>query len=92
MNVQSGITGVSPRSRASFLDGGITARYLPSADVGPFVVRGVTPVRASGTQGYDCSINPHIPVCNPPAIARWSPARRSPRCRSASRSCSPCRN
>ena len=78
MNVQSGITRVPPRSRASFLDGGITARYLPSADVGPFVVRGVTPVRASGTQGIDCSLNWHIPTCNPSRDCTLEPCPTEP--------------
>jgi hypothetical protein len=78
MNVQSGIAEAAPRSRASFLDGGITARYLPSAEVAPFAVRGVTPVRASGTQGVDCSINPHIPACNPTRDCTLEPCTQDP--------------
>jgi hypothetical protein len=72
MNVQSGTAGMS------FLHGGITARYLPSADVSPLVARGVMPVRASGTQGYDCSINPHIPVCNPTRDCTLEPCTQEP--------------
>ena len=66
MSVQLGNTKVPSRGQASFLHGGIAARYLPSADVTPFVVRRATLVRASGTQGVDCSINPHIPACQAP--------------------------
>jgi hypothetical protein len=65
MNTQFGSTTVLPRSQASFLQGGIATRYLPFADVSPFLVRGAAPVRAAGTLGYTCSINPHIPACNP---------------------------
>jgi hypothetical protein len=65
MQIQLGDTTVSSRSQASFLQGGIATRYLPFADVSPFLVRGAAPVRAAGTVDYTCSINPHIPACNP---------------------------
>jgi hypothetical protein len=57
---------VSPHAQASFLRGAIATRHLPSADVTPIVLRRAVPVRASGTQGVDCSINPHIPACQAP--------------------------
>jgi hypothetical protein len=53
-------------SPASFLQGAIATRHLPSASVTPIMTRRDTYVRASGTQGVDCSINPHIPACQPP--------------------------
>ncbi|MEU7837882.1 MULTISPECIES: hypothetical protein [unclassified Nonomuraea] len=64
MSIQYGVTAVT--AQASFLQGGIAARYLPSADVAPFAVRRDPYVRASGTQGIDCSINQHIPTCRFP--------------------------
>lgn len=66
MSIQLGNTKVAPRAQASFLHGGIAARYLPSADVTPFVVRRATLVHAVGTQGVNCSVNPHIPACQAP--------------------------
>jgi hypothetical protein len=66
MSSQLGITRANPRAQASFLQGGIAAQYLPSADVTPVMVRRATYVRASGTQGVDCSINQHIPACRVP--------------------------
>jgi hypothetical protein len=54
---------------ASFLRGGIASRHLPSADVPVFTTRRGGIVRASGTQGVDCSVNPHIPACRPQTSA-----------------------
>jgi hypothetical protein len=65
MSAQLGTTVVAPRGQASFLHGGITIRYLPSADVTPFVTQRSTPARMSDTLAVDCSINPHIPACAP---------------------------
>ncbi|MEV6159970.1 hypothetical protein AB0L53_57495 [Nonomuraea sp. NPDC052129] len=61
MSIQYGVTAIT--AQASFLQGGIAARYLPSADITPLAVRRDPYVRASGTQGIDCSINQHIPTC-----------------------------
>jgi hypothetical protein len=66
MSIQFDTTRVTPHTQASFLQGDIAERYLPSADVTPLVTRRGGYVRASGTQGIDCSLNQHITTCRPP--------------------------
>ncbi|GAA2863678.1 hypothetical protein [Nonomuraea rubra] len=63
MGMLAGVTHLT--SQADFLKGGLAARYLPSADVTPFVMRRAMPLRAIETMNYICSINPHIPACAP---------------------------
>ena len=55
----------APIGQAAFLRGGISAQYLSSAAAVPFVARRSAVPALSNTQGYDCSVNPHIPACNP---------------------------
>jgi hypothetical protein len=66
MSSQLGNTRVLPLAQASFLQGGLAIRYLPAADPTPVTVRRLSFVRASGTMGVDCSINPHITFCQVP--------------------------
>jgi hypothetical protein len=66
MGLPATITRVPPQMQASFLQGSLAARYLPSADVPSLAVRRRTYIGASGTQGVDCSLNQHIPACQFP--------------------------
>jgi hypothetical protein len=60
---------MSMNSPASFLQGAIAARHLSSASVTPITARRDTYIHASNTQGVDCSLNPHIPACQPPTYS-----------------------
>jgi hypothetical protein len=57
---------MNSRAQASFLQGAIAVRHLPTAAVTPMMTRRDAYVRASGTQGVDCSLNQHIPACRLP--------------------------
>ncbi|WP_327086289.1 hypothetical protein OIE66_28635 [Nonomuraea sp. NBC_01738] len=50
---------------AGFLRGDLAVRYLPTAALTPFTARRSKVIRAVETLGWVCSINPHIPACQP---------------------------
>jgi hypothetical protein len=69
MRNQFGSNKCAADSQASFLQGGIVARHLPSADAVPFVERGnaFRPLMATPTFVQGCpTLNLHIPACRPP--------------------------
>jgi hypothetical protein len=59
----------SRQVQANFLSGGITSGYL-AGSVSSLAAAGFRAgVVATGTRGYQCSVNPHIPVCQPRTYA-----------------------
>jgi hypothetical protein len=69
MSNRVGRAGLASNVQASFLRGGISARYLPSADATPFMVHGREPIRLgddTDTVRRPCTRNQHIPACRHP--------------------------
>ena len=51
--------------QAGFLSGGITANFMAGA-TSTFAMAARRAMFAVGTAGVNCSVNPHIPACQPP--------------------------
>jgi hypothetical protein len=55
--------------QAEFLSGAITSGFLGGAAAAMHPMAGKTPVIPGTTRGYQCSVNPHIPACQPRTYA-----------------------
>ncbi|HTS66948.1 MAG TPA: hypothetical protein VMH28_33215 [Candidatus Acidoferrales bacterium] len=56
---------VRQQVQAGFLSGGITGGYMSAAASSFPVSPRKTTLPPTGTRGYQCSVNPHIPACQP---------------------------